>query len=178
MEMKTGAKVVYTNDSHSIIFDVVSKDIKLTQNAGILNVDKKVFQYTLIPNPALSLTDTTLERQKAELLGYIEYEVSYMKNELKLDVSNITKKWVTINNKLFLFWAYDMPPDNKSVLQQINLSTLCFANVLNLNNAVPPGEKAEINAELLSAAAKTLQLSNVKTDLNTLYKKLQEEMKQ
>jgi hypothetical protein len=71
-----------------------------------------------------------------------------------------------------------MPADNKSVLQQINLSSLCFAHVLNLNNPITPGETAETNSPLLMEVAKNLQLSNAKTDLNKLYKKLQAEMGQ
>lgn len=178
MQTKVGAKMVYTSDSHSVILDIVSKKIEPTAAANVVNVDSKPLQLVLLPNSALSTTDTTLERQKAELLGYVQYETNYVKNDVKLNISNITQKWFTINGKLFLFWTYDMPADNKSVLQQINLSTLCFAHILNLNNPVTPGETAETNSSLLMDVAKTLQLSNAKTDLNNLYKQLQAEMGQ
>ncbi|QEC75369.1 hypothetical protein [Mucilaginibacter ginsenosidivorax] len=178
METKSGAKVVYTSDRHSITFDVVSKKIVPTDNPNLINVDNKPLQFILIPNSALSTTDTTLARQKAELLGYADYELDYVKKEVKMKISGVTEKWITINNKLFLFWTYNMPPDNKSVLQQLNLSTLCFAHVLNLNNPVTQGETLETNSDLLLNAAKTLRLNNFKVDLEALYKQLQDEMKQ
>jgi hypothetical protein len=180
METKSGAKVVYTGDNHSVTLDIVSKNIKPTKNPNLLIVDGKTFQFMLIPNDALSTTDTTLARQKAELLGYAEYEIDYAKKELKIEISGITQKWATINNNLFLLWYYNMPPsaDKRSTLQQLNLSTLCFAHVLNLNNAVTEGETLETNSGLLLNAAKTLSLNNFKIDLDTLYKQLQDEMKQ
>ncbi|OOQ57539.1 hypothetical protein [Mucilaginibacter pedocola] len=185
LETKSGAKVVYTSQDHSIIFDIHSDKIIPTEKEGVLSINKKVFQYILIPNGALSMTDTSEARQKAELLGYMEYETSYAKKELKISISNITQKWLTINNKLFLLWGYNMPQDNQAgknadqlVLRQVNLSTRCFGAVLNLNSPTLSGETEETNSPMLTEAAKTLQLSNVKTDLPALYKKLQEEMKQ
>jgi hypothetical protein len=177
MQTKAGAKVVYNSDAHAITLDIVSNKIVLTGNPNLVNVDNKPFQFVLIANNALSTTDTTLARQKAELLGYADYEIRYIKDEVKLKISGFTQKWVTINNKLFLFWSYDMPADNKSVRQQINLSTLCFAHVLNLNNAVTNDQTIETNQSLLFNAANTLKLAG-HIDLKKLYQQLQDEMKQ
>jgi hypothetical protein len=185
MQTKAGAKMVYTSDSHSITFDFIFKKVEPTGKENFINVDNKPLQFILIPNSALSTTDTTLKRQKAELLGYATYETDYIKNDLKLNIANITQKWITINGKLFLFWTYDMPPDtpglpsdSKSVLQQLHLSTLCFAHVLNLNIPVSQGETADANSTMLLSVAKTLQLNDFKIDLAQLYKKLQAEMGQ
>ncbi len=178
MEAKFGAKLIYTSETHSVTLDIVSKNIKTTNSPSVINVDEKPLQFVWLPNVALSTTDTTETRQKAELLGYVDYEVKYVKDEVKLKISDVETTFVTINGKLFIFWSYNMPPDNKSVLKQINLTTLCFAHILNLNNPVTAGQRVETNKKLLFDVANTVKLNNYKMDLADMYKKLQAEMKQ
>ncbi|NHA04019.1 hypothetical protein G7092_09440 [Mucilaginibacter sp. HC2] len=180
METKYGAKIVYTSAGHSLTLDVVSAHIKPLDKSGVIEVDKKVLQYILIENSALSLTDTTVARQKAELLGYAQYELDYIKNEVKLEIADLQQSWVNINNKIYLLWYYRVPQNNKQVpepgskraVQQVNLSTLCFAHVLNLNSPVLEGEDFNDTKELLTKIAKTLKQNNSKIDLGALYNEL------
>jgi apolipoprotein N-acyltransferase len=105
MQTKAGAKMVYTSDKHSVILDIISNKIEPTQTANVLNVDSKPLQIVLLPNSALSLTDTTLERQKAELLGYVEYETNYVKNEVKLAILTSPKNGSLSTVNCFCFGA-------------------------------------------------------------------------
>jgi hypothetical protein len=178
MEAKFGAKLIYTSETHSVTLDIVSKNIKTTDNPSLINVDEKPLQLVWLTNTALSTIDTTQTRRKAELLGYVDYEVKYAKDELKLKISDVQTAFVNINSKFFIFWSYNMPPDNKSVLKQINLTTLCFAHILNLNNPVTVGQTVETNKKLLFDVANTIKLNNYKINLSDMYKKLQDEMKQ
>ncbi|UOE46922.1 hypothetical protein MTO98_21185 [Mucilaginibacter sp. SMC90] len=173
MEAKFGAKQVYNSDSRSFTLDIVTKDIKPMSSPNLVQVDKHLVQFVLISNSAFSQTDTSSARQHAELQGYMQYELDYITGEAKLKISDIEKNFITLNGKLFLLWYYKMPADNNSVLQQINLSTLCFGQALNLNSPVTKGETLEENKDLLIKIAQTLKMNNFKIDLNALYKELQ-----
>lgn len=173
MEAKFGAKLVYTSDSRSFTFDIVTNDVKPMDKPNLIQVDKHLVQFVLISNKALSQTDTSAARQHAELQGYMQYELDYITGEAKLEISDIQKSFISINGKLFLLWYYKMPADNNSVRQQINLSTLCFGQAFNINSPVTKDETLEINKNLLIKIAETLKMNNFKIDLNALYKELQ-----
>jgi len=180
MEEKGGAKIVYSSDTHSFTFDVISNKIK-PQQTGYLLVDKKILQYVFIGNNALQQNEITEEQQKTQLLAYMQYELDYIKNDLKLNYTNLVHDWVVINNKIYLSWYYDMPENKKAkkgaVLKQCNLSTLCFAHVLNLNTPFEKDDSLDADKEFLTKIAQTLKLNDFKIDFGDLYKELQKEMK-
>jgi hypothetical protein len=175
MEMKGGAEVVYSGDKHSFTLDLISDKIKPLEQPGYVDINNNVLQFVLIPNSqAKEDADTAVE--KSELSGYAKYELDYVKNEVKLDYQNLHYEWLTINNKVFLLWYYDMPEkmaSKKNAIQkQVNLSTVCFHNVLNLNTPVEKEHKFEDSKALLVKVAKTLKQNDFKIDFNELYKKL------
>ncbi|MFC0514066.1 hypothetical protein ACFFGT_07650 [Mucilaginibacter angelicae] len=177
MKTNDGFKIIYNGNSQSIIVDIVSTDINPIENSDLINVNQDPIQFNLISNSAFSTTDSTVERQKAELLGYSEYELNYIKDELKLKISDIHKEWVTINKKLFLLWHFNMPPDNKSISQQVYLTTLCFAHAFNISSPVSTGQNFADKKRKLTTLAQTLKLNSFKTDLAALAKQLQAENK-
>jgi len=175
LEMKGGAEVVYSSDNHSFTLDLISNKIKPLEQPGYVNIDNNVLQFVLIPNSkAKEDADTAVE--KSELSGYAKYELDYVKNEVKLDYQNLHYEWLTINNKVFLLWYYDMPEkmaSKKNAIQmQMNLSTVCFNNILNLNTPVEKEHKFEDSKALLVKVAQTLKQNDFKIDFNELYKKL------
>jgi hypothetical protein len=90
-----------------------------------------------------------------------------------LNIANVKYEWMDLNHKRFLLWYYDMPAGKKnSVLKQLNLSTICFAHALNLNNPVTEGDKFEENKALLLKVAQTLKQNDFSLDFDELYKKL------
>lgn len=184
MEMKGGAEVVYSGDKHSFTLDIISNKIEPLDKAGYVIVDNKTLQFVLIPNSALKESQDTAI-QKAQLRGYSKYELDYAKNDLKLDYKNLKYEWLTINSKLFLLWYYDMPPNKTKTTpkegntisvaeKQVNLSTLCFGEVLNLNTPFLEGDNFDEDKGLLLKVAQTLKQNDFKIDFNELYKKLRQ----
>jgi hypothetical protein len=173
MPKKDGVEVVYSSDLHSLTLDVISDHIKPLDQPGYITVDKKIVQFVFIPNDALKTNDTTEATGKKLLLSYMQYELNYIKDELKLNIANVNYEWVDLNHKRYLLWYYDMPAGKKnSVLKQLNLSTICFAHALNLNNPVTEGEKFDENKALLLKVAQTLKQNDFSLDFDELYKKL------
>jgi hypothetical protein len=177
MEKKDGAEVVYSSDKHSFTLDIISDNIKPLQQPGYVLVNNKTLQFVFIGNDALKQNENTEEQQKAQLLGYMQYELDYVKNEVKLNYTDLAHEWLTINNKIYLLWYYDMPLDMKSkkggVLKQVNLSTLCFAHILNLNTPFEQGDSLVADTNFLTKVAQTLKQNDYEIDFNALYNELQ-----
>ena len=102
----------------------------------------------------------------------MQYELNYDKNDLKLNYTNLTHDFIVMNDKLYLLWVFNMPAVNTSVLKQINLSTLCFEHVLNLNTPFVKDDNFGDDKGLLLKVAQTLKQNDFKIDFNELYKKL------
>lgn len=171
---KVGAEVIYSGSNYSVTLDVNYLNIKPLEEPGYLNVNNKILQLVFIGNKVLQVSDTSIVMQKTLLLSYEKYETDYVKDQLKIDTLKIEHKWIILNNKLFLLWCYDMPgkKTKESVLQQLNLSTLCFAHALNLNTPVTAQDKFEDSENLLYTVAKTLHQNNFKLNFDEVYKKL------
>lgn len=176
MEKKDGAVVVYSSNRHSFTLDIISDNIKPLQ-PGYVSVNNKILQFVFVGNDALRQTENTEEQQKTQLLGYMQYELDYIKNELKIDYSGLTHDWVIINNKIYLLWYYDMPVGKEvekgAILKQFNLSTLCFEHVLNLNTPFEQRDSLEADKNFLVKVAQTLKQNDFEIDFNALYNELQ-----
>jgi hypothetical protein len=71
MPKKDGAEVVYSGDLHSLTLDVISDNVKPSDQPGYITVDKKILQFVFIPNDALKTDDTTEATGKKLLLSYM-----------------------------------------------------------------------------------------------------------
>ena len=107
----------------------------------------------------------------------MQYELEYAKNELKVDYTDLKFDWITINNKIYLLWYYDMPVGKKikkgTVLKQINLSTLCFEHALNLNTPFEQQDSLETDKNFLLKVARTLKQNDFEINFDALYNELQ-----
>jgi len=177
MEKKGGAAVIYSSDKHSFTLDIISDNIKPLQQPGYVSVDNKILQFVFSVNDSFKQTANTEEEQKTRLLGYMQYELEYAKNELKVNYTELKFDWITINNKLYLLWYYDMPVGKKikkgTVLKQINLSTLCFEHALNLNTPFEQQDSLETDKNFLLKVARTLKQNDFEIDFDALYNELQ-----
>jgi len=167
-----GAEIVYSSNEHSFTLNIVSNDIKPTDNPGYLSVNNKALQYDLADNDAQGKDESSKSEQKNLLIGYMKYKWDNIKNHLKLNVTGLAHNWVVINNKIHLLWYYNMPGNNNPVIKQINLSTLCFGHVLNLNTSCKKDDNPDDDKELLLTIAQTLKQNNFKTDFAARYKEL------
>jgi hypothetical protein len=176
MEMKTGAEVIYTSDAHSFTFEIISDHIKPTEQPSFVIVDKKSLQFVCIPSGAGAKIATTDEDKKVQLLGYMQYELDYLKKDLKIEYANLKYDWITNNGVISLLWYYDMPEQmaakKNGVQKQINMSTLCFSHVLNLSVPFLKDDSFNDDKGLLLKVTATLKQNDFKMDFNEEYKRL------
>ena len=179
LQTKTGAMVVYNGEKHSFTVDIIGDTIKPTEHPNFVIVDNRILQSSILPfETKLDFENMDIDSQKKNLLGYMKYELDYDKEQLKSKNLNEKYEFVSLNNKIFLFWTFDMPKSNETVAQQCALVTICFDQILVLNMPVTKGkqirklETYDKIKEYLLSTGKTLKLNNHTLDLNKLYYEL------
>lgn len=172
MERKTGAYVVYTGDKHSFMLTIEEK-ITPSKQANVVKIGNKLLQCTIIPfSTKLRFDSLSDEERMNNLVGYMKYEMDYIKEQLKSKNLNEQYELATLNGRVFLFWYYDMPKTCKTIEKQCYLATICFDQILILNC---PVEKSPLlnDAKLFMVnIARTLKLNNYPVDLDKLYKEI------
>ena len=172
MQTKTGAIVVYTGQQHSFEIDIVGK-ITPSEKPNFVTVDNKILQSSIIPfQTKLDFENLSEDAQKKYLSGYMDYEMNYIKEQLKSKNLNEKSEFIMLGNKVFLFWSYDMPKSYKTVDNQCYLVSICFDQMLILNCPVDKGKTFKEVKDLLTNIGKTLKLNNHTIDLEKLYNKL------
>jgi len=170
---KFGIKVVYTSNKSAVTLDVVAKDAKPIEHPGVVLVGKQILQFHFTPATQDSLRQST-EQQKQLLLNYLKYETDYAKQQLKMEEMVTTTEWLTINNKLYLLWSYNLDKDDQSnVIKQYYLCTLSFNNVLTINTPIIKGDNEEASKALMMQIGRTLMQFDTRIDIDKLYKALQ-----
>nr|WKN36054.1 hypothetical protein K4G66_27180 [Tunicatimonas sp. TK19036] len=174
MKTKTGAMIVYTGTNHSFTLEMFSENLKPSEQANFLTVDNTIFQSVIIPfQQKLDFDNMSAEIQKSNLLDYMNYELDYFKNELKQKIVGERHEFIEFNDKIYLFWYYDMPKSNKQIGKQIYLTTICFDQILNLNTPLERDKNDfNFNRDLLMKVGKTLKLNKKPINLSELYKEL------
>jgi len=97
---KAGGQIVYLGKTHSFSLDIFAKTVKVPQvegkaeNQTFLEVDTNTVQTSTVPLPqpipATMLLSNLTEAQKKETLeGYVNYELDYFTNELKVSPANV-----------------------------------------------------------------------------------------
>ncbi|MDB5257065.1 MAG: hypothetical protein JWM14_1760 [Chitinophagaceae bacterium] len=174
MQTKTGAILVYNGEKHSFTLELVSPNLRPTENPTFIMLDQSILQAVVLPfSQKLDFDHLSIADQKQILTGYMNYELNYFKQELHQDYKKSISEWIELNGKLFLFWSYDMPKSNKELGKQIYLTTICFDQIMNLN--VPMERKKndfEDKKKLLTTIGNTLQLNDQPVNLDALYKEL------
>jgi hypothetical protein len=154
--------VKYKSDLHSFSITVEGNRIVEQPPHGqqnYLSVDNNVLQFLVVPFPVkadyLNFDD---EKKKEFLSEYEEYEMSYIKDALKVTDLNKKLQFIDLNGRLFLFWFYDMP-GRYQVRQQCYLITVCYDQMLVLNAPVSTGEDMLAKKDFLCTVGKSLKLS-------------------
>jgi len=174
LKTKTGARVIYNGEKNSFTFDIIGEKINPTEQKGFIIIDNNIFQTVILPFPQkVDFKGMTVEEQKANLLAYRDYEIDYFKNQLKLDITKLKYDWLLLNDKVFLFWYFNMPVDNETVRKQLYLTTICFDHILNLNTVQEKdNESFESGKELLVKIGETLELNEHVLDIEKLSQEL------
>jgi len=144
LKKQNGASFLFNGKSHSFTIDIVSDSIQTTENPNFIVVNNHIVQASTIPLPPakLDLSNLSAAKQKETLSAYVEYELEYFKNDLKMKYTNLKKEWITIDSKVWLVWTFNFSVANKGnelaatqYSYQVYASTICFNQVLDLNTA-------------------------------------------
>ena len=123
----TGRKkslLVYSGQSHSFTLDVAAT-AKPSDVPGFINVDRQILQSTLVPvDKSINLNNMTPAREQDILTSYMNFELSYYKKKLHQNYSNLQTQWITLQNRIFLIWYFDIPKNQKLISRQIYISTI------------------------------------------------------
>lgn len=165
---KNGGQFLYNGKQHSFTIDITSDSIQTTEYPNYIIVGKQVVQTSLIPLPetTLDLVRLTTDQQKEALNGYVDYEMDYFKNELKLSCQNLKKEWTTFSSKIWLVWSFDVNAQSLGenvaypTKSQIYASTICFNQVLDLNVTLFEKDNFAKSKELINKLMSTLKLSD------------------
>jgi hypothetical protein len=171
----TGRKkslVAYAGPSHSFTLEI-APTAKPSDVPGFITVNKQIFQSTLVPvDKSIDISNLTPAREQDILTGYMNFELSYYKKKLHQNYSNLFTQWVTLQNRIFLVWYFDIPQDQKLISRQIYVSTIFYDQILDLNAPVFHLEDAGKAKALLLRLAGTIKTYDTHLDLKALQKKL------
>jgi hypothetical protein len=171
----TGRKkslIAYAGQDHSFTLRV-APTAKPSDIPGFITVDKQILQSTLVSvDRSIDLHDMTPAREQDILTRYMDFELSYYRKKLHQNYSNLKTEWVTLQNRLFLVWYFDIPKNQKLISRQIYVSTLFFDKIMDLNAPIFHPEDAEKAKALLVGLAGTIKTYDTHLDLAALQKKL------
>jgi len=156
-----GLTIKFTGFEHQFFLTVNSEKTEI-KSKDYLKADGKVLQNMIIPFPQkINYESLSVESQKENLLAYYKYEMNYLKKQLGQDSLNEEYEFLTLNNKLFLYWHYEMPDSGKNVYHQCYLVTACFDNILVLNSPVDFSQKISSIKDFLMNTGATLLEDNL-----------------
>jgi hypothetical protein len=169
---KKRAMIAYAGKDHSFTMDV-SKNAKNSDLPGFITVDGQIVQATLVPSrPAVDARQLTTAQEKEALTKYMNYELGYYKKKLKQNYSQLQTEWITVKDRLFLVWYFDMPKDYKLVSRQLYFSTLFGGEVLDLNAPVFKTEQFSKARGVLTRLVNSLKTYEKYLDIDGLKKEL------
>jgi hypothetical protein len=174
---KGEAKVIYNGKSHAFSFKLSGNMVKQSKASGgsdsmqFFDIDTSILQssFVLLPQPipdAMQLSQLTERQQRETLEGYVNYELAYLHDDLKLNLKNIRKEWITVNSRFFMVWSFDTdrPPSTPETMKtfsgQVYFSTICFNLVLDLNTPFGDSSRLEPSKKFLTQIANSLTIYN------------------
>ncbi len=171
----TGKKkslIAYAGQGHSFTLEI-APTAKPSDVPGFITINKQIFQSTLVPvDKSIDISSLTPAREQDILTGYMNFELSYYKKKLHQNYSNLSTQWVTLQNRIFLVWFFDIPQDQKLISRQIYVSTIFYDQILDLNAPVFHPEDAGKAKALLLRLAGTIKTYDTHLDLVALQKKI------
>ncbi|MEO6453765.1 MAG: hypothetical protein ABIN97_06840 [Ginsengibacter sp.] len=166
LKIKDGGQWFFKGNNHSFSINIIAKNITTTESPNYITADNTILQVSIVPLPKsnLDLSKLTIAQQKETLAGYVDYELDYFKNDVKINYKDLKKEWVTVNSILWLIWSFDSrdfnsPEPVKGKPQfQIYASTICFNQILDLNTPVMKDQSFYQSKSLISRLMATLKL--------------------
>lgn len=106
----------------------------ITNNKHFIAVDNTIIQSTIIPIPNHLKKFTSTDEAKV-LDGYLAYELEYIKNELRANISDALMMPGNLQSRKYILWKYKLTDnikinDGETAKGQIYLSSVCFDQIL------------------------------------------------
>ena len=165
---KKRSLIAYTGEDRSFTMEVNAATAKNSDIPGFITIEGQIVQATLVAPRSEDQHTQTTAREKETLTQYMNYELSYYKKKLHQPYSGLQTEWVTIKDRLFLVWYFDMPKDYKLVSTQLYFSTLFNGQVLDLNAPVFKTSQFAHARAVLNRVAGTLKTYNKPVDMAVL----------
>jgi hypothetical protein len=170
---KKTSLIVYTAKDHSYTMEVAARSAKVSDVPGFININGQILQSTLVPvDPSIDWHNPTTAREKELLTKYMEYELQYYRKKLRQNYSNLETEWITVEDRLFLVWYFDMPKNYKLVSRQLYYSTLFYDQIIDLNAPLFKTTDFDKARGVLNRLAGTLKTYNRALDLAKLTRQL------
>ncbi|UZO80624.1 hypothetical protein NBT05_16985 [Aquimarina sp. ERC-38] len=111
-------------------------ETNIANNTHFIAVDNIIIQSAIIPISSYLKKVNSTDEAKV-LNGYLTYELEYMKNELKVNISDALTMSGNLQSRKYALWKYKLTDnininDQETVKGQIHLSTVCFDQILTL----------------------------------------------
>lgn len=172
IESETGAYFIFTNDSNSFVIHLDTASVETLGDGSkfLVLVDNKwtLQLFTIGYQNPNNKDITDLDVQKSFLLQYMNYELNYFKDEVKMNIENQKAGWGPVGNKHFLLWHFETP-EYPTIQKQIYLSTICFDNFLNINIPLTNDQTFDDGVNFLERVAENMILHNHPTDIEEFY---------
>lgn len=169
LKARYGVMVVYNGRANSFAFRIEADSVGNTENPDFLWVDGKRFHAAIVPFLQSSKTPDEAE-QKRLLEAYRKYEQRYIEKEMDKGPLTGKSEIMNINNKPMLFWTLTMPKDDKTLVKQFFIFTICFDQMLTFNAPVEKDQNEADIKRMIIRCAETLEIfPGQLQDLNKLY---------
>ncbi|MGB5555984.1 MAG: hypothetical protein WBM83_15115, partial [Flavobacteriaceae bacterium] len=114
----------------------IDGDTDIVKNKHFIAVDNSLIQSTIIPIPNHLKKANSTEEEKV-LDGYLTYELEYIKNELRANITDALMMPGNLQSRKYILWKYKLADtinikNEETVKGQIHLSTICFDQILTL----------------------------------------------
>lgn len=164
----TRGQFLYKGFSHTVTIEFDADEIQTTQNSNFVIVNKQILQTTIKPikDTTADFNNLTGDMQKTLLGKYVDGEMEYVNNELKMYSRNLKKEWLTIKSRLWLVWSFDIEnlktdePASLRLKKQIYASTICFNQIIDLNTPILQSTDPSDARKLLTKILPGIKLDN------------------
>lgn len=173
--------MVFAGKKHSFTLDIKGDSIKPSDQPNWVLINNSIVQATCVPLPGgKDASKCPLAQQREILNGYVDYEMAYFHEELKLVTKDVKKEWPVIGGRQFLLWYFDVPKQEvpgaekvkRQTIRQVYLSEVWFDQVLDLNNALINNSDLEKAKAILYPIARSLKSSDGELDIAAYAKTL------
>jgi len=138
--------------------------VTMMQNKNFVKIDSQLIQITPLQVGGYEKSPGTLDtaQQRQFLENYAQYELDYMKNELKVEIINLNSQWVISKSRGWFIWYFrpklSLPELNKQTEIQLFASTILGDKILTINAPMQTGDNFGKAAYIVNDLMESLKI--------------------